>query len=116
MAQQASELIIKSLVSEKFIKRFSYTPISKFVNSLQEMGAGLYIVGLDIHVGFIYVNEQNVYFIHSSYYDPRCVVKENALKSEILAMSEYRVVGKISDDPELIEKWLTGKDILTKTH
>lgn len=115
LAQQASELIIKSLVSEKYIKRFSYTPIEKFVNSVKEMGEGLYIVGLDIHVGFIYVNNQDVYFIHSSYIEPRCVVKEIAVESKILASSEYRVIGKISADPDLTEKWLTGEKIKSKT-
>lgn len=116
MAQQASELIIKSLTKEKFIRRFSNVPIRIFVDKIIEMGEGLYIVGLDIHTGFIFNKKGKVWFIHSSYQPPLCVIKEKALESAILASSAYRVVGKISDDDELVLKWLKGLQIKTKTN
>lgn len=113
MAQQASELIIKSLTKEQHIRRFSNVSIRKFVDKIIEMGNGLYVVGLDIHTGFILNNNGHVWFIHSSYQPPLCVIKENALESAILTSSAYRVVGKISDDDELIRKWLDGERIIT---
>ena len=114
MAQQASENIVLSLTTDAHIKRFRNVPISAFVQSVQNWGPGLYIVGLDIHTGFILNVDGDVYFIHSSYIDPYTVVKERALVSRILSGSKYRVLGKISADDQLIMKWLRGEAIATR--
>src|SRR6185503_11864345 len=106
LAQQASENIILSLTSAPHIKRFRRVAISDFIKAVEEWGPGVYVVGLDIHVGFIVNTGSGVYFIHSSYVEPRMVVQENASESRILMASEYRVLGKIVADDLLIEKWL----------
>jgi hypothetical protein len=113
LAQQASENIIKSLTDEKYIKRFSNTSIENFVNYVKILGIGIYIVGLDIHTGFLFNNGENVYFIHASYFPPKCVVWEEALRSSILKASKYRVIGYISADDSLIKKWLFNSKIHT---
>lgn len=113
LAQQASENIIKSLTTAPFIKRFHNASIEKFVDEVKTSGAGLYVVGLDIHVGFILNNGEEIYFIHSSYVEPSEVIRENAVKSPILSSSRYRVIGKISADDQLITKWLNQTAIPT---
>jgi hypothetical protein len=113
MAQQASENIIKSLTTEKFIKRFSNFTIEKFVADVENQGEGLYVVGLDVHVGFILHDGESIWFIHSSYGEPSEVVKEKALESVILSSSKYRVTGKISADDNFILKWLNQTAIPT---
>jgi hypothetical protein len=113
LAQQASENIIKSLTTASFIKRFHDAPIEKFVDDVKKSGVGLYIVGLDIHVGFILNNGEGIYFIHSSYIEPSEVIREEAVKSPILCSSKYRVIGKISADDQLITKWLNQTAIPT---
>ena len=87
LAQQASENIILSLTAEPHIKRFRRIPIEDFVKTLKDWGPGIYVVGLDIHTGFIVNNGDEVYFVHSSYVDPFMVVKETALDSKILQTS-----------------------------
>jgi hypothetical protein len=114
LAQQASENIIKSLTTDAYIKRFRQASISEFVQAVQNWGPGLYIVGLDIHVGFIVNVDRQVYFVHSSYIDPYRVIKEPAVESKILAGSRYRVLGKISADDQFIEKWVKGDEIATR--
>jgi hypothetical protein len=111
LAQQASENIILSLTTDPYIKRFRRLAIGDFVET---WGSGIYVVGLDIHTGFIVNNGDEVYFIHSSNVEPFAVVKERPLDSKILQVSQYRVLGKITDDNELIEKWLRRKEIITK--
>jgi hypothetical protein len=113
LAQQASENIIKSLTSEKFIKRFRNTDIDDFVTEIIKSGEGLYIIGLDFHVGFIYYDRKDVWFIHSSYAEPQEVIKENALRSVVLISSKYRVTGKISADDSFILKWLNQTEFPT---
>ena len=114
LAQQASENIILSLTAEPYIKRFRRVTIEDFVKSVQEWGTGIYVVGLDIHTGFIVNDGDEVYFVHSSYVDPFTVVKEEALKSTILRSSKYRVLGKITADEGLIQKWLLKTEIVTR--
>lgn len=107
LAQQASENIIKSLVSPASIRRFSNKPLSHFLNNVNKWGAGIYIVGLDYHVGFISVESDGTYFIHSSYQAPYAVIRDIASDSQILANSGYRVVGRLSDE-KLLGGWLSG--------
>jgi hypothetical protein len=115
LAQQASENIIRSLTRDPFIKRFRRVAIDDFIKAVKEWGPGLYVVGLDIHVGFMVNTGGEVYFIHSSYVEPYMVVREKASESRILIASNYRVLGKIVADDLLIEKWLLGKEITTRT-
>jgi hypothetical protein len=115
LAQQASENIILSLTTNEHTKRFRQTSINDFVQAVKNWGPGLYVVGLDIHVGFIVNTDNDVYFIHSSYVDPYRVIKERGLESKILASSRYRVLGKLSEDDDLILKWLTGDGFTTRT-
>ena len=114
LAQQASENIIRGLTSEAHIKRYRLKAIGDFVEDVKKSGSGVYIVGLDIHVGFIINSDGEVYFVHSSYMNPARVVKERALGSTILAASKYRVLGKISANDELILKWLRGDLVTTR--
>jgi hypothetical protein len=114
LAQQASENIILSLTAEPYIKRFRRVAIGDFVMAVKKWGTGIYVVGLDVHTGFIVNTGGEVYFIHSSYVEPRKVVREKAIESTILAASNYRVVGKVTADDVLIEKWLLKKEVVTK--
>lgn len=115
LAQQASENIIKSLTGEANIRRFSNRPFNEFIDEVKAMGAGLYIVGLDFHVGYLWHDGEQLHFIHSTSYPYRGVIKEPASSSHNLKNSKYRVVGKISDDDALIEKWLLQTSISTQT-
>jgi hypothetical protein len=114
LAQQASENIILSLTTNDHTKRFRQVPVNNFVDAVRNWGTGLYVVGLDIHVGFILNVDGDIYFIHSSYVDPYCVVKERGLESRILTASRYRVLGKLSEDDDLILKWLRGDQFTTR--
>jgi len=114
LAQQTSENIIKSLTDEKYIKRYSNKSLQSFVSSVDAWGSGLYIVGLDFHVGFIWHDGKNINFIHSTFVPPSGVIHEPALSSPVLNASKYRVLGKISEDDKLIKKWLNQEFIKTK--
>lgn len=113
LAQQASENIILSLTTDAHVKRFRRVAIGDFVSAVKQWGAGIYVVGLDIHTGFIVNTGDEVYFIHSSYVEPYTVVRERATESKILAASKYRVLGKITADDLFIEKWLLTTEINT---
>lgn len=106
LAQCASEQMITTLVQSKYIHRFSYVTMEAFIQSIKEQGYGLYIVGLDNHTGFIYDDGYEIYFIHSTFVGTRNVQKEKAALSWVLQQSKYKVLGKISSDEKVLERWI----------
>ncbi len=106
LAQCASEQMITSLVQSKYIHRFSHVTMKDFMQSVKEQGYGLYLVGLDNHTGFIYNDGDDIYFIHSTFIGTRNVQKEKAATSWILEKSKYKVLGKISSDEKVLNKWI----------
>lgn len=112
LAQQAAEHIITTLVPEERIARFRRAPLDAFVAAVARGGDGIYLVGLDTHVGFLVVDEGDVFFHHASS-TSGAVVRERALVSGPLARSSYRVVGKLAGAP-LVDSWLSGRDIPTR--
>jgi len=111
LAQQAAEDIILTLVPESRVARFKRVPLDTFVAAVARRGDGLYLVGLDYHVGFLVVDGGRVYFHHASNI-AGAVVREPALTSAALARSSYRVVGKMLDTA-LVDAWLSGAAIPT---
>jgi len=95
LAQCPSEEMIKVVCTHKSIRRYSNASISHFTKEAKQMGLGLYIVGLDNHTGFILNDGNEVYFVHSTFVKPACVISEKVIESKILAASKYRVIGKV---------------------
>ncbi len=108
-AQLASEVFIKRFSTD--IKRFKNKPIANVKNYVLNKSNGLYIVGLDYHVGFIFKYNNTVKFVHSSYYKPNIgVLSEDFEGHNPLDDSSYVVVGKILNNTTMI-KWLTQTKI-----
>lgn len=106
LAQVASEEMVLELVGEERIQRFKSTNITEFLEAVRQQGDGLYVVGLDTHTGFLLAKNDDVDFIHASARFPSMVLREDALDSPTLRYSNYRVLGKISDNTSLLAKWL----------
>ena len=115
MLRQPAENIIKNLCSKKAIHHFpARFSLSKIEQWFVQRGTGIYIVGLDIHVGFIIVKENKVTFCHSSYFNPPLqVVNEPLLTDNPFTHSRYKVVGRILTD-EMVEKWIIGRPFEVK--
>lgn len=110
LQRQPAELIIKSLVPKRLIRRFRRKPMPTFLEGVRAMGPGLYIIGLDFHVGFLKVEDDgDVRFIHASYVT-KTVLDEPAAQAVPIKTSKYRVVGKLFA-PELLSKWRAGRRV-----
>lgn len=114
MAQQASLYIIRSLSPSEHRKDWSRIGTEEFAKRVGALPEGLFVVGLDIHTGFILHDDQGVWFVHASYGDPSVVVKEKAAESAVLAQSNRFVLGRVDND-WLLKKWLKGEKIATVT-
>lgn len=114
MAMQPSENIIKNLINPKDIMRYSSgTNMSKVRKWIMSQGEGLFIVGLDIHVGFIINKRNKITFCHSNYYPPQVVENGDIIISSPLTDSKYRVIGKILSY-EMMQKWIEESQFLIK--
>jgi hypothetical protein len=105
LAQLASEEMMKELLDEKNIQRYSKTDIKTFIAEVKKGGNQLYLLGLDNHVGFLVCEKGECFFIHSSGRYPWCVVKENAEESIAVQKSNYRVTGCLTTDDKFIARW-----------
>lgn len=107
MAIQPSENIIKNLIQSENIRRFSRISIQSLKDRIKQMGEGIYIIGLDTHVGFILNIDGKIRFTHSHGY--LFVLSEYPDFSPTLLRSDYIVLGKLFDD-KMITKWLLNQE------
>jgi hypothetical protein len=114
LAKQAATVIIRNLTTEAHMHRYRGLSQADFVQQMRQLGPGLYVLGLDYHVGFLRVREGGaVQMVHSSYTGAGGVVREAADSSAALE-SQARVVGKISDDSTLLRAWLLGTPLVAR--
>ncbi len=111
MGQMDSEEMIHHLAEKKDTKLFYEKPLTQVLAYLRQQGAGLYIIGLNSHVGFILVDDAGCWFIHAKWFGEKAVVKEDAATSNILYYATYRMVAKISNSRKLLQAWLKGEGL-----
>lgn len=105
LAQQAASTVIDILCDSSKIHSYSMETALKQFTSLGNNK--LYVVGLDYHVGFIAVENNVVYFIHSDYFNGK-VLKEEAEFSKAFKNTAAYVFGEITNNKTLLNKWKTG--------
>ncbi len=107
LAQQGPENEAKSIaINLSEVMNFDNSNINKKLKKLKE---GLYFIGLDFHVGYLYIKNNIGYFLHSNYIDGKVMI-ENIDYSEAFISTNY-YVSKISENKRLIKKWLTKEEI-----
>jgi hypothetical protein len=95
------------------IHRYGTLPAEELEQKLVALGEGLYVVGLDIHVGFIVVRGGHAWFVHSSYTPPGTVVNEPVVSSMAIALSRRKGywVSPLFQDDRIIEMWLRRQPV-----
>lgn len=110
LAQQASAWLVKSVARGSEVSWLRYQSPGQVVQQVREKyGDGLYVVGFDLHVGFLRLDGARAAFCHASYLDPGVVTCEDPLTSAAF-LSDVHVVGDVLND-ELIDDWILGRDV-----
>lgn len=105
--------MIRRLSSRGLTYSTSNRPISAFKVPLKEKGPGIYILGLDNHVGLVLYDGNRAHFWHSAYDEPGVWAKrEDLYHSPVAKASAYRLIGKLS--PVSYRKWLYRHTIYVK--
>jgi hypothetical protein len=110
LAQQASAYLVSTLARGSRVDWIRPESTSTAVESIRKRwGEGLFVVGLDLHVGFLLLEGFTAQFCHSSYLGDATVVCENAIESGAFVSSVYVVANILNDS--LIDDWLTQKPV-----
>lgn len=114
LAQQPSENILRSFLPKSSCSLTFGKDYQEFVGELEAREAGVYIVGLDTHVAFILVGGDGFRFIHASGSRPWCVVDETRDEAEVLKRSNWRMLGHLTADREVLKRWLKAEKIVVR--
>lgn len=112
LGKSPSTSIIKAFAKNCDTRLFYKKPLQETIGFFELMGKGVYLIGLDCHVGFVYFDGIKAWFIHSKWFKEKCVIKEEYQTSSIIMASKYRLIAKISCNKDLLKKWLQTKSAL----
>lgn len=113
LAQQPASNIIKTVCKESTIKTFSNGNLKGLMKHMKNSKDGLFIIGLDNHVGFVDKRDTALYMIHSSGMSPFEVTIERMEESNPIIRSQLHMVGSITENDDLFVKWIGGEKIIT---
>ncbi len=110
-AQAPALHIQRSLAPSRLdLHRFLSIPARELEHGIARLGDGLYLIGLNNHIGFVLVRDSDVRFVHASYAEPQVVRDEPLVDSAAIAASRkagYFVTPVFRDD-RLVDLWLTA--------
>lgn len=66
----------------------------------------VYILGLDFHTGYVVKDATGTYFLHSNYIGRQGVIKEKIRESQALATNKFFMVGSLTANKQLLQKWV----------
>ncbi len=115
LAQQPASLIIETFIDRDDTTTASRQDYKVFVDSMADRPTGVYICGLDTHVGFVVNKSDGFRFIHSSGSKPYEVVDEAPEDAGVLKRSKIRMMGNLTANGDFIRMWLAGKPVKVAT-
>jgi len=114
LAQQPSENILRSFLPKESCSLTIGKNYQSFSDDVAKLEPGIYVIGLDTHVGFIVVKEGDFHFMHSSGSRPWCVVDETRAQAVVLQRSNWRMLGNLTNTPGVIRTWLKADKITVR--
>lgn len=111
MAQQSALNELRSVVADRK-EIFSFVRGDSLIENITKtLFDGIYLVGLDCHVGYLLMRNGELYFIHSNYLPPMMVVFEEAALSEAFLNSNRYYIAPISNNKWLMKQWILGRTL-----
>lgn len=111
LAQQASQNILLSFTSKENCRLRVGEKYNRYADWLEAQEHGIYMIGLDTHVGFVVIQEDGMKFLHSSGIGKAGVVEEFRDEAAAIKWSKWRMLGHFTTDPNVIRIWLAGENV-----
>ncbi len=111
LAQQGPEEEVASIsINQKNMIKVKNHQLDSILSILSaKIDPALYYVGLDFHVGYLYLQGKQSYFIHSNYISGRVMI-ENTTNSVAFGSEDY-FISNITGNRLLARKWLIDDKI-----
>jgi hypothetical protein len=110
MAQQGGLNEAITLQPKHQLKIYRNVTFQTLKNKLNKVyNDGLYFVGLRNHVGYIFIKNDELYFLHSSYYDNKVMIEK--AETSPCFQSDIYVFAEITSNEKLIQKWIQNTPI-----
>lgn len=92
------------------VHRYFSVPGETLAAEIAGLGAGLYIIGLSNHIGFVVVDAAGVRLVHASYTGDQVVTSEPLATAQAIANSRAKgyFVSPVMHDDRLADLWLRG--------
>lgn len=114
LAKQPSENILRSFLPRASCILTIGQEYGAFAAVVESADPGIYLVGLDTHVAFLVVQPDGFRMIHSSGSQPWCVVDESRNDAHVLQKSNWRMLGNLTRDPQVLKHWLKAEKIVVR--
>lgn len=111
LAQQASSVLIRKVCDKDRIKVVTNGQLPKLLTYMEAQPDGIYILGLDNHVGYVVKKGKTLDMVHSSYWPQVKVVREKLVDSAIIKESKYFMIGNVLHSDATLQGWLKGTAI-----
>lgn len=112
MAQQSALSEAKTLTMGESVFHFESAGIEDVIDSLKSgLDEGLYLVGLDQHVGYLLWKDDQLLFLHSNYTGPVEAMAEWAEESYAFLGNRHYYLAPISGNAKLMKSWLEGTEV-----
>lgn len=103
--------MIKAFCPDDKIKTITNHKKEKVIEYLKTKPDGIFILGLDNHVGFVLKSGDELDFVHSSFWPQHKVVRVPLASSEIFNESGYFMIGELLYSDVTITKWVKGEKV-----
>jgi hypothetical protein len=112
LAQQPSANILRTFTDADNCQLKVGENYDTYADWLEAKEPGIYLMGLDTHVGFVVVEKSgDMKFLHSSGIAKAGVVEESRDEALAIRWSKWRMLGQFTADPHVIRTWLAGENV-----
>lgn len=115
LAQQPSENIMRTFLPGDACALKVGVDYPKYADWVEGLEPGVYLIGMDTHVGFIVVKTDGMRFFHSSGAAKVGVVEERRDNAWALRKSNWRMLGHLTADAGVMRTWLKGEKVKVRT-
>ena len=114
LAQQASSKIIETICGRGTAHIIGNNDTERLKEYMLGQKNGIYIIGLDNHVGFIWKSDTTLRAVHSNGVSGSMKVVNEPIEScKLINKSKAFYIGDLKKNKSLYKNWITGKSIKT---
>ncbi len=106
LGREAAGAVIQTICKRESIHIVKKNNFQRLFQYLKQQKDGVYILGMDWHIGFIVKKQNKIRFIHSRKPKHAGVLNEEAEDSPTLKLSNFYMIGNVLENERIIQQWV----------